>query len=98
MFSTNLIATVAASIVLAGCAFVGPWQSDAQNQQRYALKGGSMLVVDADGRMRMFDIYGAPLYMKDGVAMELKDGTVITMKETVTADPEPGAMPLSIRS
>ena len=52
-------------------------------QKRYALEDGSILIVDADDRMRMFNLYGDPLYMKNGVGMELKDGTVKAMKENV---------------
>ena len=32
--------------------------------------------------MRMFHAYGEPLYMKDGVAMELTDGAVIIAQRT----------------
>lgn len=82
MFGKNLIATLAAMSVLVGCASLGPSPGD-QKQQRYTLKDGSALIVDTDGRMRMFNTYGEPIYMKDGVAMELKNGTLITMKENV---------------
>jgi hypothetical protein len=68
---------------LSGCASVGQPLSGDQNPKRYELKDGSSLIVDADGRMRMFNLYGDPLYMKDGVAMQLEDGTIVTMKENI---------------
>ena len=83
MSPRSIFATVAVILALAGCAFAGPWPSEHQNQQRYTLKDGSTLVVDADGLMRMFDVYGKPLYMKGGVAMEWKDGTIIAMREDI---------------
>jgi hypothetical protein len=76
-------AALVAALVLAGCASVGQSLSGDQTPKRYELKDGSVLIVDANGRMRMFNLYGEPLYMKDGVAMELKDGTVVSMKENV---------------
>lgn len=83
MFSKIKIVALIAALALSGCASVGQTLSGDQNQKRYELKDGSILIVDADGRMRMFNLYGDPLYMKDGAAMELKDGIVITMKENV---------------
>jgi hypothetical protein len=47
---------------------------------RYELKDGSMLYVRPDGTMNMVDGQGKPLSMKDGVAMELKDGNMLMMK------------------
>ena len=79
MHSKMKLAALIAALVLTGCASVGQVES----QKRYELKDGSILIVDANGGMRMFNLYGEPLYMKDGVAMELKDGTVISMKENV---------------
>jgi len=81
MISKTTIAALVAAFALTGCALVGQPSSGDEKAQRYELKDGSVLIVDADGRMRMFNLHGAPLYMKDGVAMELKDGTVIAMKE-----------------
>lgn len=83
MFAKTKVAALIAALALSGCASVGQTPSGDQIQKRYELKDGSTLIVDADGRMRMFNLYGDPLYMKDGVAMELKDGTVIAMKENV---------------
>lgn len=77
------IPALIAALALTGCASVGQTLSGDQGPKRHELKDGSVLVVDANSRMRMFDIYGEPLYMKDGVAMELKDGTVIVMKESI---------------
>ena len=68
---------------LTGCASVGQPLAEKQDSKRYELNDGSVLIVDANGQMRMFNVYGDPLYMKDGVAMELKDGTIVTMKENV---------------
>ena len=83
MFPKMKIAALITALALSGCASVGQTLSGDQNQKRHELKDGSILIVDANGRMRMFNLYGDPLYMKDGVAMELKDGTVIAMKENV---------------
>lgn len=83
MFAKIKVAALIAALGLSGCASVGQTLSADQIQKRYEVKDGSTLIVDADGRMRMFNLYGDPLYMKDGVAMELKDGTVIAMKENV---------------
>jgi len=78
-----VVAALAVSLALVGCASTRPQFAGKQSQQSYALKDGATLVVDADGRMRMFDVYGRPVYMKDGVGMETKDGIVIVMKENV---------------
>lgn len=78
-----MIAALTAVLTLGGCVSVGPPVSGDPTPKRHELKDGSTLVVDADGRMRMFNLYREPIYMKDGVAMELKDGTLITMKENV---------------
>lgn len=83
MFSKMMIAALIVALALSGCASVGQTLFGDQNPKRYELKDGSILIVDANGRMRMFNLYGDPLYMKDGVAMELKSGTVISMKENV---------------
>jgi hypothetical protein len=83
MTSNVAVVALVVSLALAGCASTGPQFAGKQGQHSYALKDGATLVVDADGRMRMFDIYGRPVYMKDGVEMETKDGTVIVMKENV---------------
>ena len=83
MTSKVTIAALIAALVLNGCASIGQTSSADQNPKRFELKDGSILIVDADGRMRMFNRGGDPVYMKDGVAMELEDGTIITMKENV---------------
>lgn len=83
MHSKMKIAALIAALTLTGCASVGQTLSGDQSAKRYELKDGSILLVDANGRMRMFNLYGDPLYMKDGVEMELRDGTVISMKENV---------------
>lgn len=69
--------------VLAGCATTVPGVVGDQTTRRYVLADNHTLVVDGDGRMRMFDVYGEPVLMKDGVPMKLKDDTVIVMKENV---------------
>jgi hypothetical protein len=71
------------SLALAACATGGQSGSESNTSQRHVLKDGNTLLVDADGRMRMFAPDGDRVYMKDGVAMELQDGTVITMKENI---------------
>jgi hypothetical protein len=77
------IAILIAALALTGCASVGRPLAGIQDSKRYELSDGSVLIVDADGRMRMFNVYGDPLYMKDGIAMKLKDGTIVAMKENV---------------
>ncbi len=44
------------------------------------LKNGSYLFLSGDDNMRMVDKDGKPVKMQDGVEMELKDGTLIMMK------------------
>ena len=78
---TTTLALIAA-LAVGGCASVATTPLPAQKQGSYELKDGSVLVVDANGRMRMYDLYRRPLFMKDGVPMELKDGTVVTMQES----------------
>jgi len=72
-----------ASLSVAACATGGRSASESQTSQRQVLKDGNTLLVDADGRMRMFAPDGDRVYMKDGVAMEAQDGAVITMKENI---------------
>ena len=79
---TKIVILIAA-LVLTGCASVGQPLAGIQDSKRYELSDGSVLIVDADGRMRMFNVYGDPLYMKDGIAMKLEDGTIVAMKENV---------------
>lgn len=81
MISKIRYAVLIALVALTGCASVGQPLAGKQDSKRYELNDGSILIVDANGQMRMFNVYGAPLYMKDGVAMELKDGTIVAMKE-----------------
>ena len=68
-------------VALTGCASVGRPLAEKRDSKRYEVNDGPVLIVDANGQMRMFNGYGAPLYVKDRVAMELKDGTIVTMKE-----------------
>lgn len=77
------LSAAAAALVLAGCATIGSGETGQQTTRRYVLADNSVLLVDPDGRMRMFDIYQQPIYMKDGVAMTTKDNEVIVMKENV---------------
>ncbi len=83
MRSKVKLGLLVAALAVTGCAAVEPAPSVDQTTGRYELKDGSFLIIDANGRMRMFDLYGDPVYMRDGVAMELRDGTVISMKENV---------------
>lgn len=83
MISKMKTAVLITALALTGCASVGQPFAEKQESKRYEVNDGSVLIVDANGQMRMFNVYGAPLYMKDGVAMELKDGTIVTMKENV---------------
>ncbi len=43
------------------------------------LKDGSLLFVNEDGTMRMVDKTGKPMSMKEGVEMEMEDGSVMLM-------------------
>jgi hypothetical protein len=79
----KIVVVAMVGILAAGCATVVPSESAGPKPGRYALADNGTLVVDADGRMRMFDIYGQPVYMKDGEPMRLKDNTVVVMKENV---------------
>ena len=83
MILRTKIAALIAALALTGCASVGQPLAGEKESKRYELSDGSVLIVDANGRMRMFNVYGDPLYMKDGIAMELKDGTIVAMKENV---------------
>ncbi len=83
MSISTAVYLVVAAITLSGCASTSGLVSQAQPAKRYELRDGTILIVDADSPMRMFNVYGDPVYMKDGVAMELKDGSVIVMKENV---------------
>ena len=44
------------------------------------LKDGSHLFINGDNITRMVDKDGKPITMKDGVEMELEDGSLIMMK------------------
>ena len=83
MILRTKITALIAALALTGCASVGQPLAGEKESKRYELSDGSVLIVDANGRMRMFNVYGDPLYMKDGDAMVLKDGTIVAMKENV---------------
>lgn len=51
-----------------------------EGEKKIPLKDGSTLVVFKDGKMSMRDKNGRNVGMKEGVAMETKDGQVIMMK------------------
>lgn len=51
-----------------------------EGERKIPLKDGSTLVVFKDGKMSMRDKNGKVIGMKEGVAMETKDGQVIMMK------------------
>jgi hypothetical protein len=52
--------------------------------QPLRLTDGSYLFITTDGTMRMVNQSGKPFKMKDGVQMELEDGTTIRMKNKRT--------------
>lgn len=79
----TLILGCIAAAVFSGCAQLGAAPGASRAATSYELKDGSTLTINADGRMRMFDVYGRPLYMSDGVPMVLKDGSVVVMKEDI---------------
>ena len=71
---------VAGAVGLGGCAaLAGPDVPP----ERYTLKDGTTLFVDANGTMRMFSADGSTIHMRDGVPMETADGKVIAMRENV---------------
>ena len=82
IMKTTLAFAAAASLAMAACATTGSVSPDATSQ-RYVLKNGDVLLVDANGGMRMFDVSGYRVMMKDGTPMELNDGRVVVMKENV---------------
>ena len=43
------------------------------------LKDGSLLFVNEDGTMRMVDKMGKPMSMKEGVEMDMEDGSTMLM-------------------
>lgn len=83
MSDRSIVPTVLLFMLLAGCASFAPESSPVALQARHELKDGSILIVDAVGRMRMFNVHGDPIFMKEGTPMELRDGSVIVMKENV---------------
>ena len=52
----------------------------AKGEQMIELKDGSTLHIYKDGKMGMEDKYGKPATMKEGQAMQTKDGKTIMMK------------------
>jgi len=54
--------------------------AEQETNRPLVLKDGSYLFINDDDNMRMVDKNGNPIQMKDGVEMELEDGTVIMMK------------------
>ena len=52
----------------------------ADHHRPLRLKDGSYLFINSDDTMAMMDKNGRPVRMKDGVEMELEDGTLIMMK------------------
>ena len=49
-------------------------------EKTYEMKDGSKLLVYRDGKMAMQNTAGHPIYMKDGVEMQTRDGTRLMMK------------------
>jgi len=71
------IAAAAASVLIATSAFaVDPGNVD----KSYELKDGSTVYIFKDGKMAMENKLGQVVSMKDGHAMETKDGKKIMMK------------------
>ena len=66
--------------LLASFAVVAGVPADIPTGQALRLKDGNYVFVSEDGNMRMTDANGKPITMKDGVVMELQDGTEILMK------------------
>lgn len=56
-------------------------KTDAPTPGTYTLKDGTTLYVAKNGGMRMFTADGHRLDMKDGMAMQTREGKVIVMKE-----------------
>ena len=59
MKTAALITVVA--LTGSGCASVGQPLAEKQDSKRYEVNDGSVVIVDANGQMRMFNVYGAPL-------------------------------------
>ena len=71
------IAVAAASVLIATSAFAADKANVAKS---YELKDGSTVYVFKDGKMAMENKVGQVVSMKEGHAMETRDGQKITMK------------------
>jgi hypothetical protein len=66
MMSTMETAVLIALLAWTGCASVGQPLAGKQDSKRYELKDGSVLIVDANGRMRMFNVDAGPISVRIG--------------------------------
>jgi len=74
----NLVWLVMAVTLSSGAALLHAEEGDAD---MYHLKDGSVLFVRTDGVMKMVDKKGEPMTMKEGVPMEVDDGSIIMMRQ-----------------
>lgn len=65
--------------VFSGVVMMSPAWAAGDDEERITLKDGTVLLINPKGEMRMIDIKGHTMSMKDGVAMETEDGEVIMM-------------------
>lgn len=75
MFRRITLAVAAFTIAASAFAF-----DTAAVQKSYELKDGAKVHVFKDGKMGMEDKFGRAVPMKEGMAMETKDGQKILMK------------------
>lgn len=75
------VGAVAAVSAIVAPAFASAPAAGIPAPGTYALKDGNTLAVAGNGWMRMFSPEGKRVHMRDGVAMETRDGKVIAMKE-----------------
>lgn len=66
-------------LLLSACATTTESVDTVTIDKSLRLQDGSYLFINENNSMRMVDRDGKPIKMKDGVEMELKDGTLILM-------------------
>lgn len=76
-----VLGAFAAASALAMPAFAGAAGTPNAGPGQYLLKDGNTLSVAGNGWMRMHSPEGKRVHMRDGVAMETRDGKTIAMKE-----------------
>lgn len=74
----KLVLVMMTLMLSSGAALLHAEEGDAE---MFHLKDGSVLFVQADGSMKMVDNKGEPMKMKEGVPMEVDDGSIIMMRQ-----------------